>query len=68
MKRTKCKSGIEGWQAQLHENYGSFEEFEAYSETYGLHTRLGFNTPREAWDANPKVEGSVNPGDYRRVN
>jgi hypothetical protein len=36
MKRTKCKSGIEGWTANLQSVYSSFEEFENISDMYGL--------------------------------
>jgi hypothetical protein len=67
MKPVKCKSGIMGWQARLWEVYEDFELFLGYCEVYGLHTRLGYDTPRAAWDANPLVQGSVNPSDYRRV-
>jgi hypothetical protein len=34
---------------------------------YGLAERLGFDTPEAAWEANPLVRGSVNPGDYAVV-
>ncbi len=67
MRRVKCKSGIEGWEAKLQENYSSFSEFESYAEMRGLHTRLGYATPEEAWEANPLVQGSVNPTDFRKV-
>ncbi len=67
MKRVRCKSGITGWQDKLHSVYSSFDDFEGYAETYGLHTRLGFRSPTEAWIANPTVQGSVIPSDYRRV-
>lgn len=63
----KCKSGITGWQGRLQEQYLNFEEFLACSETYGLAKRLGFRTARAAWDANPMVQGSVIPEDYRVV-
>ena len=55
------------WQSRLQDVYANFDEFEAFAETYGLHQRLGYETPRDAWDANPLVQGSVNPADYRRV-
>lgn len=67
MKRVKCKSGIEGWQSKLQKNYDSFEEFEYYSEIYGIHSRLGFNSAEEAWDANPMIKGSVIPSDLEVV-
>lgn len=67
MKRVKCKSGIEGWQCKLRKNYANFEEFEYYAELRGLHIRLGYKTPRNAWLANPVVQGSVIPSDFRKV-
>jgi hypothetical protein len=67
MKRVTCKSGLEGWQARLQENYTGLEEFERYCELYGLHRRLGYRSPAAAWKANPLVQGSVNPKDFRRV-
>jgi hypothetical protein len=56
-----------GWRAKLRSQYESFDDFKLYSETYDLHGRLGFYTPEEAWEANPLVQGSVKPSDYRRV-
>lgn len=67
MKRVKCKSGIMGYQCKLQDNYNSLEEFEAYSETYGLHKKLGFKSAEKAWIANPTIQGSTNPSDYRKV-
>lgn len=63
--KVKCKSGLTGWQNKLWGNYKSFEEFESYSETYGLHQRLGFKSAKEAWDANPEAQGSTDPSDFR---
>jgi len=68
MKRVKCKSGIEGFQGHLQENYSSYLEFESYSEMFGLHVRLGYDSPAEAWEYNPLIQGSVNPSDFRSVN
>jgi len=67
MRQVKCKSGLRGYQCPLQENYANYEEFERYAETYGLHTRLGYKTSRAAWDANPTVQGSVEPSDFRKV-
>ena len=52
------------WQARLRANYDGFAEWETYALMYGLHTRLGFETPQEAWDANPMTRGSTDPSDY----
>lgn len=65
MKHIKCSSGKTGWQCRLQENYKSFEEWQSYSDTYGLSERIGFGSAQEAWDANPWVEGSTNPADFR---
>lgn len=57
----------ENWKGKLQDQYESFEEFERYSETYGLAKRLGFNSAQDAWDTNPVITGGVNPGDYKRI-
>lgn len=62
----KCKSGLRGWRKRLRKIYNSFEEFKSWAEIYGLHKRLGYTTPENAWKYNPIVEGSVIPSDYRR--
>lgn len=62
-----CKSGLRGWQCPLRDNYAGFAEFERYAETYGLNRRLGYRSPRAAWNANPTVQGSVLPSDFRKV-
>lgn len=67
MKRVKCKSGIEGYQCRLQENYTSLEEFIQYSETFGLHKKLGYETPEKAWNDNPVIQGSVNPSDFIKI-
>jgi hypothetical protein len=61
----KCQSGLKGWQARLQEVYADFESFQAYAETYEIHTKLGYKTPVTAWRANPIMQGSVEPGDSR---
>jgi hypothetical protein len=67
MKHVICRSGLRGWQQRLRSVYSSLQEFAAYCEVYANHTRLGYATPATAWRANPVVQGSVNPSDYRRV-
>jgi hypothetical protein len=67
MKRTKCKSGIEGWAAHLQSVYSSFEEFENISDMYGIAARLGYSDNEECWLANPKMKGSVVPSDLSVV-
>ena len=65
--QVKCRTGLRGWQSPLLDNYADFAEFERYAETYGLHRRLGYRSPRAAWNANPTVQGSVEPSDFRSV-
>lgn len=55
------------WQGKLQNQYDSFEEFERHCRMYDNHLRLGFRSPKEAWDENPEIEGSVDPRDYERV-
>ena len=57
----------ETWRASLKNEYENFEEFAAYDEIYGLAKRLGFDSAEEAWEANPLIQGGVNPEDYKRV-
>lgn len=67
MKQVKCKSGITGWQSRLQEQYEYFELFQDYDNVYGNAQRLGYKSAKEAWDANPIIQGSTNPEDYRVV-
>jgi hypothetical protein len=67
MRQVRCKSGLMGWQCRLRENYADYEQFEAYDEMYALAERLGFNSALEAWHADPIIQGSVNPVDFRTV-
>ncbi len=67
MKRVKCISGIEGWQDKLQNVYPNLDEFRDFASTFGVHKRLGFASPKDAWDANPVIQGSTNPVDYRSV-
>lgn len=56
------------WIRRLQENYGSFQEWKEYSKTYRLAERIGFSSAVSAWHANPLIQGSVNPKDFRVVN
>ena len=68
LKQPTCKSGIKGWRMKLRKVYeGGFEQFQAYCESHGIHTRLGYKTPESAWKKNPMIEGSVIPSDLRVV-
>jgi hypothetical protein len=67
MKQVICKSGLKGSEQRLQRRYDSFVEFQAYSDTYGLATRLGYKSAETAWKANPLVQSSVEPSDFRKV-
>lgn len=60
MKRVNNK-----WRDRLQSVYSGFREFLGYSRIYGLAERLGYDNSFDAWTANPIVEGSVRPEDYR---
>lgn len=66
-KRTKCKSGIDGWQGHLQENWQSLEELESAEINYGVVSRLGFNSVKQAWAINPTIRVSVIPRDLEVV-
>ncbi len=57
----------EMWKSKLRQQYSSFDEWKDYSDTYGLAKRLGFNSAEEAWKANPTVQGSTDPKDFKIV-
>ncbi len=66
MKKIITKSGVVGWQEKLHKVYSSFEEFEVYSNVYGISKRLGYKNAKTCWKANPLIEGSVYPCDLSK--
>ena len=66
-ERVRCRSGVSGSRYRLRDNYYSYQEWENYAEMYGLHTRLGFKSPKTAWRANPLVESSTIPSDCCKV-
>ena len=55
------------WKDKLQNVYESLEDFKHWDEIYGLVERLGFETAEEAWEANPMIQGSVYPEDYKIV-
>lgn len=55
------------WRSRLQAQYRDYSEFAQYSDVYGLAARLGYDTARGAWDANPVVQGSVNSGEYQKI-
>jgi hypothetical protein len=65
--RATCRSGIDGYQCHLQDNYNSYEEWKAYADMYGLHHKLGFTSIRKCWDANPEIQGSVHPEDFCKI-
>jgi len=67
VKRVKCKSGLSGRQQKLQRMYRGKREFISYTEIYNIHGRLGFKSAERCWTANPLVEYSIDPSDFRRV-
>jgi hypothetical protein len=67
IKRVICKSGIEGWQARVRDNWENFESLLAASEVYGIAGRLGYESAADLWEDNPIVQGSTEPSDLRIV-
>lgn len=62
-----CKSGITGYQCHLQDLYNDADQFCYYDEAFGLHQRLGYRDRITCWQANPTIQGSVIPGDFRKV-
>jgi len=52
------------WQGRLQDQYTSFEEFESYSQAYGLTERCGYTDTAKLWQDNPVIGGSANPDDF----
>jgi hypothetical protein len=65
--RVRCQSGLFGHRNRLRFDYRNYAEFKTYSETFGLAGRLGFASALAAWRANPIIEGSIEPSDFRLV-
>lgn len=55
------------WTSNLQAQYRNKREFVAFDEMYSLSLRLGYRTAKEAWSANPVIQGSTNPRDYKVV-
>lgn len=55
------------WTANLQDSYANRQEWTRYSMMYGLAKRLGFRSAKKAWEANPLIQGSTNPADFRVV-
>lgn len=66
-KEISKKKAVKVETGKLQEGYIDFEEFKQYSDTYGLAKRLGFATAEEAWEANPLIQFSADPKDYKIV-
>lgn len=61
------KRRVNVWRDKLQNIYTTINEFRGYNNLYGLVERLGFKDAQEAWEANPIIQGSVNPEDYKVV-
>lgn len=54
------------WEGTLRDSYHNrFEMFESYSDLHGIAQRLGFESNKEAWNANPKIQVSSDPRDFK---
>jgi len=68
VKSASKKTAKPSWKMRLQDSYdGDFEQWEMYDRTYNLAQRLGFRSAREAWEANPVIQGSVDPADFSVV-
>lgn len=67
MRKVICKSGLSGWQSKVRKVYSSLDELQAYSEMYGIASRLGYGDAQELWMDNPTIRGSVDPDDLEVV-
>lgn len=63
----RCQSGLMGWRTRLKNNYDSFTEFCRFDVAWGIVNRIGYKSAAAAWAANPVIEGSPNPFDFRKV-
>lgn len=66
-KIVTCKSGAIGIRQKLQTIYDDYQDFLIFNKMYFMHERLGFNSPLDLWNANPTVEGSCDPTDFRIV-
>ncbi len=66
-RRVRCQSGQMGERSRLQSRYTDKADFAAWDESFGLSARLGFRDTTAAWLANPIMESSVNPSDFRVV-
>ena len=67
IKKITMKSGLAGYQCFLHDSYEDYETWQSYAEMYGLHTRLGYVSPKTAWKANPIIRGYFDPRDFSKA-
>lgn len=62
------KKILKEWVGSLQDNYdGDYEQFESYDEMYNISTRLGFDSPQEAWDENPHILSTKNPNNIKVI-
>lgn len=67
MRKVKCPSGSNGWQALIQEVYENLADLKSFNAIYGIVKRLGFETTEDLWEKNPMIEGSTKPSDFRIV-
>lgn len=52
------------WKAKVKSIYSSLEDLKQYDQIYGIAARCGYDNCADLWNDNPKIQGSVNPGDF----
>jgi methyl-accepting chemotaxis protein len=60
-RESKTESG------RIRENFASVKDFSAYNHVYGLTQRLNYKTVEEAWEANPYVQWSQDPTQFKII-
>jgi hypothetical protein len=63
--RCRLKSNMMGWRQRLQTLYSNYGQWKNYSDTYGLAKRLGFKSAKDAYDANPIIEGGLYDSDFQ---
>ena len=67
MKRRRMPSGLMGWEDRLRAGYADLEDFKKWDAKYSLASRLGFSSAKAAWEADPTIQGSIEPHDFALV-
>lgn len=63
----ESRSGNAACRKRLQGLYAEWVAWKFHAEMHQLHKKLGYDTIKEAWDANPIVEASQDPKDFCRI-